>query len=193
MVLVMQPVIEGFLRSAIGSALGEDDDDWLEKAVKASGSSVVSFNLGLLVVVRELAYLTTDYGYRGPSGLRKITDFGRAYNATVHAIENGEVSEADVKAWVSFGGTMAPTRSRRSAARSPAPTRSTTTETDNPLRSSQGTPTRVMVHESEACDKVQALRGFCHVVQNITRRAGPYVGTGLVSAYLRVQVFHQKT
>lgn len=108
MVLVMQPVIEGFLRSAIGSALGEDDDDWLEKAVKASGSSVVSFNLGLLVVVRELAYLTTDYGYRGPSGLRKITDFGRAYNATVHAIENGEVSEADVKAWVSFGGTMAP-------------------------------------------------------------------------------------
>lgn len=108
MVLVMQPVIEGFLRSAIGSALGEDDDDWLEKAVKASGSSVVSFNLGLLVGVRELAYLTTDYGYRGPSGLRKITDFGRAYNATVHAIENGEVSEADVKAWVSFGGTMAP-------------------------------------------------------------------------------------
>lgn len=108
MVLVMQPVIEGFLRSAIGSALGEDDDDWLEKAVKASGPSVVSFNLGLLVGVRELAYLTTDYGYRGPSGLRKITDFGRAYNATVHAIENGEVSEADVKAWVSFGGTMAP-------------------------------------------------------------------------------------
>lgn len=108
MVLVMQPVIEGFLRSAIGSALGEDDDDWLEKAVKASGSNVVSFNLGLLVGVRELAYLTTDYGYRGPSGLRKITDFGRAYNATVHAIENGEVSEADVKAWVSFGGTMAP-------------------------------------------------------------------------------------
>lgn len=108
MVLVMQPVIEGFLRSAIGSALGEDDDDWLEKAVKASGSSVVSFNLGLLVGVRELAYLTTDYGYRGPSGLRKITDFGRAYNATVHAIENGEVSEADVKAWVSFGGTMVP-------------------------------------------------------------------------------------
>lgn len=108
MVLVMQPVIEGFLRSAIGSALGEDDDDWLEKAVKASGSGVVSFNLGLLVGVRELAYLTTDYGYRGPSGLRKITDFGRAYNATVHAIENGEVSEADVKAWVSFGGTMAP-------------------------------------------------------------------------------------
>ena len=43
-----------------------------------------------------------------PSGLRKITDFGRAYNATVHAIENGEVSEADVKAWVSFGGTMVP-------------------------------------------------------------------------------------
>lgn len=108
MLLVMQPVIEGFLRSAIGSALGEGDDDWLEKAVKASGSSVVSFNLGLLVGVRELAYLTTDYGYRGPSGLRKITDFGRAYNATVHAIENGEVSEADVKAWVSFGGTMAP-------------------------------------------------------------------------------------
>lgn len=108
MVLVMQPVIEGFLRSAIGSALGEGDDDWLEKAVKASGSSVVSFNLGLLVGVRELAYLTTDYGYRGPSGLRKITDFGRAYNATVHAIENGEVSEADVKAWVSFGGTMVP-------------------------------------------------------------------------------------
>ena len=96
------------LSRAIGSALGEDDDDWLEKAVKASGSSVVSFNLGILVGVRELAYLTTDYGYRGPSGLRKITDFGRAYNATVHAIENGEVSEADVKAWVSFGGTMAP-------------------------------------------------------------------------------------
>ena len=26
----------------------------------------------------------------------------------MHAIENGEVSEADVKAWVSFGGTMVP-------------------------------------------------------------------------------------
>lgn len=108
LLLVMQPVIEGFLKSAIGSALGDDDEDWLEKAIKASGTNAVSFNLGLLVGVRELGYLTGDWGYQGPSGLRKITDFGKAYNAMVRSIENGEITETDLKAFVSAAGTMAP-------------------------------------------------------------------------------------
>lgn len=109
MILVVQPVIEGFLKSAIGSALGDDDDDdWLEKAIKASGTNVVSFNLGLLVGVRELGYLTDDWGYQGPSGLRKVTDFGKAYNAMVRSIENGEITEKDLRAFVSFAGTMTP-------------------------------------------------------------------------------------
>lgn len=108
LLLVMQPVIEGFLKSAIGSALGDDDEDWLEKAIKASATNAASFNLGLLVGVRELGYLTGDWGYQGPSGLRKITDFGKAYNAMVRSIENGEITETDLKAFVSAAGTMAP-------------------------------------------------------------------------------------
>ena len=77
-ICVLQPVLETFLRSAL-SALGasggddDEDDDWA--FAKKLGGSIISFNLGLLVGVREMSGLFGDYDkYSGPSGLRKIGD-----------------------------------------------------------------------------------------------------------------------
>ena len=103
MLAVMQPVIESFVKSAAG-AMTDDDDDWLEKAMKDAGKSVFGFNLGLFVGIRELSYLTGDFGYQGPAGLRKITDTGRAFRAWQKAWDDEEVSESTVKATVSAMG-----------------------------------------------------------------------------------------
>ena len=104
MIAVMQPVIESFVKSAVGALVGDADDDWLEKAMKDAGTNFVGFNLGLFVGFRELSYLTGDFGYQGPAGLRKITDTGRAINAWLTAADNGEISESTVKATVSAMG-----------------------------------------------------------------------------------------
>ena len=103
MVLVMQPVIESFVRSAVG-AVGEDDDDWLEKAVKDAAKNTASFNLSLFVGLREFAAILDDYGYKGPAGLRKVTDTIRAGTSWERAWEKGEIDEATVKATVSAVG-----------------------------------------------------------------------------------------
>lgn len=104
MILVMQPVIESFLKSAVGAMAGGDDEDWLKKALKDASVNTLGFNLSMLVGVRELSYLTGDFGYQGPAGLRKIGDTGRAIRAWDKAWENGEISESTVKATVSAMG-----------------------------------------------------------------------------------------
>ena len=107
-ILVLQPVIESFLRSAIDAAMDDDDnDDWLEKAIAKGGKDVVGFNLGLFVGLRELNAVLDEYGYRGPAGFRAISDTIRAGRSWKTAVEKGEVSESTLKATVSAVGVWA--------------------------------------------------------------------------------------
>ena len=106
MMLVLAPVMEAFLREAI--APSGDDKDKKEKkdTLTKLGYDVLNFNLGLFVGLREIQPLFSDYNeYRGPAGLRKITDVFRAGNAIKSAIEKGEISESTVKASVSAMGS----------------------------------------------------------------------------------------
>lgn len=84
LILCMQPIIETFLRQGIKEAAGDGDaDDWLEKSLEAVPGSIIGFNLGLLVGIREAAELGNlatgqhAFPYSGPGGLRKINDIIR--------------------------------------------------------------------------------------------------------------------
>ena len=108
-ILMVQPVLETFLREGASSLFaggddGESADDWVKKVLKESAKNAAGFNLGLLVGVRELSYVLDDYGYRGPAGLRKITDTGRALQSWTRLADTGELDEATLKATVSAFG-----------------------------------------------------------------------------------------
>lgn len=75
-VLVMQPVLEAFLRGAVGQ-IGKDDDDWVEKTIEGLPANIASFNLGMIFGLREASSFFDGYQYSGPTGLRKITDAGK--------------------------------------------------------------------------------------------------------------------
>lgn len=85
MILALQPMLESLLRATVAKATGsggdEDLDEWLKKTAIAGVKSIGSFNLGLLVGVRELSGLLDGYGYQGPSGLRKLQDLYRVKDA----------------------------------------------------------------------------------------------------------------
>lgn len=103
MILVLQPVIESVLRSLLDAA-GDDeelDEDWVLKAAGKAGRDVIGFNLSLFAGLREISYIVSDYNsYSGPSGLRKITDTGRAITKWGKAIEEGEVDINTITATV---------------------------------------------------------------------------------------------
>ena len=108
--LILQPVLDSFMREAIGAAASDgSDDDWLEKTLKNAGANTVSFNLGLFVGLRELSYVsgyffgTDAFPYQGPAGLRLITDTGRL----LQQISQGEADEGLLKAAISATGTFA--------------------------------------------------------------------------------------
>lgn len=83
--LAFQPIIETFVREGLKAAVsGDDDDDWLKKTSIKAGGSVVNFNLGLLVGLREVAELgqalsegEAPRSYSGTGGTRKIADLVR--------------------------------------------------------------------------------------------------------------------
>lgn len=107
--LMLQPVLDSFMREAIGAAASDgSDDDWLEKALMNAGANTVSFNLGLFVGLRELSYVsgyffdTDAFPYQGPAGLRLITDTGRL----LQQISQGEADEGLLKAAISATGTF---------------------------------------------------------------------------------------
>ena len=114
LIMVMQPVLEVFLRDMLAPFGGDDDEDadeWAERMAKESVAGVVDFGLGMLVGVREFnglvnASLDLDYyGYRGPTGTRKISDLSNAY---VQLAVQQELDDPAVKAAInvmgSFGG-----------------------------------------------------------------------------------------
>ena len=107
MILCLQPVLETFLKAGARELFGvggDDDDKWMQTTLKAAGLNVLSFNMGLLVGVREFSYLTGDFGYQGPAGARKITDTGRMVMAWEKAVEKGEIDDATLRATVSGFG-----------------------------------------------------------------------------------------
>ena len=106
---VVMPALEGLLRAAIPVVVGDDDDDdeITAKMLKAAGD-VTSFNLGLLVGVRELQGLANAvsggqvWNYSGPAGFRLFSD---VYKATTQVMQ-WEFDAALVKSLVNLGGSM---------------------------------------------------------------------------------------
>ena len=93
--LAVQPVLEGFLREALKvGGDDDDDDDWPLKYLAIAGQSVASFNMGMLVGVRELSGIIDGFGYRGPTGMRKIEDI---YKLATQ-VKQGELDEGLLRA-----------------------------------------------------------------------------------------------
>lgn len=113
LVMVLQPVVETFVREGLkASASGgkDDDDEWLSKTLRKAAGNTVGFNLGLLVGLREISDTVgtiigggTPFGYSGPGGVRKVTDALRL----VQQINQGELDEGLVKALLSVIGEWA--------------------------------------------------------------------------------------
>lgn len=112
-ICVMQPLMEYVLREVAAEALGQeddkDDDDefWLKHA-KGMAASIGSFNTGMIFGVREFASAMSDFGYRGPTGLRKIVDFGKAVNSAQGILfEDKEFTESALRNFISAFGIFA--------------------------------------------------------------------------------------
>lgn len=110
--LAFQPIIETFVREGLKAAVsGDDDDDWLKKTSIKAGGSIVNFNLGLLVGLREVAELgqalsegEAPRGYSGTGGLRKVVDLYRLGQA----VSKDDWDENTLKAAITVLGEWSP-------------------------------------------------------------------------------------
>ena len=101
LLLCFQPVIETFLREGIKAGVaGADPDDWWEHCVEQAPWSVVDFNLGLFVFLREFAGITDSY--TGPSGMKKFQDVRRF----AQQVEQGEFDMAFWKSLTNMTGAI---------------------------------------------------------------------------------------
>lgn len=101
LLLCFQPVIETFLREGIKAGVaGADPDDWWEHCVEQAPWSVVDFNLGLFVFLREFSGITDSY--TGPSGMKKFQDVRRF----AQQVEQGEFDMAFWKSLTNMTGAM---------------------------------------------------------------------------------------
>lgn len=115
-VSTVMPIVESMLRAALPAGGGDDDDDDQrtdgEKAVamlRSAAGEVVSFNLGTIMVGREVASAAANlvkgepvWKWTGPSGARLISDainFGAAASKL-------ELDKAMLKSTVNLGGTL---------------------------------------------------------------------------------------
>lgn len=115
-VSTVMPIVESMLRAALPAGGGDDDDDDQrtdgEKAVamlRSAAGEVVSFNLGTIMVGREVASAAANlvkgepvWKWTGPSGARLISDainFGAAASKL-------ELDKAMLKSMVNLGGTL---------------------------------------------------------------------------------------
>lgn len=101
LLLCFQPVIETFLREGIKAGVaGADPDDWWEHCVEQAPWSVVDFNLGLFVFLREFSGLTDSY--TGPSGMKKFQDVRRF----AQQVEQGDFDMAFWKSLTNMTGAI---------------------------------------------------------------------------------------
>lgn len=110
--LAFQPIIETFLREGLKAAVnGDDDDEWWEKTAVKAGGSIVNFNLGLFVGLRELSELgqalstgEAPRSYSGTGGTRKIVDLYRLGQA----VSKDDWDENTLKAAITVLGEWSP-------------------------------------------------------------------------------------
>ena len=101
LLLCFQPVIETFLREGIKAGVaGADPDDWWEHCVEKAPWSVVDFNLGLFVFLREFSGITDSY--TGPSGMKKFQDVRRF----AQQVEQGDFDMAFWKSLTNMTGAI---------------------------------------------------------------------------------------
>ncbi len=101
LLLCFQPVIETFLREGIKAGVaGADPDDWWEKSVEEAPWSVLDFNLGLFVFLREFSGITDSY--TGPSGMKKFQDVRRF----AQQVEQGDFDMAFWKSLTNMTGAI---------------------------------------------------------------------------------------
>lgn len=101
LLLCFQPVIETFLREGIKAGVaGADPEDWWEKSMEQAPWSVLDFNLGLFVFLREFAGITDSY--TGPSGMKKFQDVRRF----AQQVEQGDFDMAFWKSLTNMTGAM---------------------------------------------------------------------------------------
>lgn len=101
LLLCFQPVIETFLREGIKAGVaGADPDDWWEHCVEQAPWSVVDFNLGLFVFLREFSGITDSY--TGPSGMKKFQDVRRF----AQQVEQGDFDMAFWKSLTNMTGAI---------------------------------------------------------------------------------------
>lgn len=102
---VILPVVEGFLRAALQP--GDDEDkEWQDYVAKAAGD-ITSFNMGLIVGIREAASISGNFvagepifTWRGPSSLRIFADFGQFLSQ----VDQGEFDLALLKSIINLTG-----------------------------------------------------------------------------------------
>lgn len=101
LLLCFQPVIETFLREGIKAGVaGADPDDWWEHCMEKAPWSVVDFNLGLFVFLREFSGITDSY--TGPSGMKKFQDVRRF----AQQVEQGDFDMAFWKSLTNMTGAI---------------------------------------------------------------------------------------
>lgn len=107
-VSLMLPIIEGFLRATIQPGDDDDDKEWTDYVAEATGN-VVSFNMGLLVGVREMSNAVGNfvagepvYTWRGPSSFRVFSDATQFLSQA----DQGEFDIAMTKAIFNLAGSV---------------------------------------------------------------------------------------
>lgn len=106
-VSAMLPIVEGFLRAALQPGEDDDDKEFVDYVRKSAGD-VVSFNMGLLVGVREVSNAVGNfvagepvYTWRGPSSFRFFSDVTQLLSQA----DQGEFDTALVKSIINVTAT----------------------------------------------------------------------------------------
>lgn len=108
-ICILQPVLEYGIREAAASFLGQEDDDdedefWV-KHLKGAAIASLQFDAGMVWGVREFASAMSDYGYRGPTAMRKYTDSAKAFkDAQGILFEDKEFTERALRDFISALG-----------------------------------------------------------------------------------------
>lgn len=109
-ICILQPVLEYGIREAAASLLGQEDEDdedefWV-KHLKGAAIASLQFDAGMVWGVREFASAMSDYGYRGPTAMRKITDSVKAIkDAQGILFEDKEFTERALRDFISALGS----------------------------------------------------------------------------------------
>lgn len=103
LILVVQPVLESFLRAGLDQTTSDDNEDYGERVLSRIPKDLGSFYLGSLMGVREFvpmldALSGSAQGYSGPTGMRIVND---AVRFTLR-VQQGDFDRALRRASINF-------------------------------------------------------------------------------------------